>query len=724
MKYFFALSMAILLFAAGNKLHAQKKLAIVGSSTSACLGPTVADSCYVGRLRAFFNKQLPADTIINNDFAVAGYSIYKGMPSSYVSPYSDPNLQPDPGHNITAALATHPDVVLINYPSNGYDTIPVSNIMFCFRSMRDAALQAGIPCYITTTQPRTSGNFATSAGKAKLALLKDSILAAFGTYAIDFYTGLFNAADSAIRYDAGDGTHMNNTGHDSLYRRILRKNIFSAITGNPGTGLQGAYFNNITFTGSPVVTRIDPTVNFDYVYTAAAPGVNLENYSVRWTGQVKPLYNETYTFYTVTDDGVRLWVNGIPLVNNWVNQGATEKSGSIVLAAGRQYDIVMEYYQGNGYASSKLLWSSPSTPKAVVPAAQLFPPNSTLPKPPACASNQSPLNGSSIATATSALLAWNNITEASSYNVYIWAGATAPSQPTATAAGNTFNVTGLLPGTNYSWYIVPVNAGGAATDCIYNKTSFTTADAVAGTGLQGAYYNNTTLAGSPVVTRIDPVINFNYVYTAAAPGVQLENYSVRWAGKVKPLYNETYTFYTVTDDGVRLWVNGQLLVNNWINQGATEKSGSISLAAGQQYDIVMEYYQGTGYASAQLLWSSASTAKAVIPAIQLYPPAAAARTAASSAIPVYLLTTPLQTPAPNPVKRGQPVYIWLSSETTCNVTIKIMNSQGSTVSTQNATLQAGINKTTINTSACIQGVYFMQVSGSNAPVTMKLLLLQ
>ncbi len=95
---------------------------------------------------------------------------------------------------------------------------------------------------------------------------------------------------------------------------------------------------------------------------------------------------------------------------------------------------------------------------------------------------------------------------------------------------------------------------------------------------------------------------------------------MRWIGKVLAKYTETYTFYVNCDDGQRLWVDGQQLVDDWTEHGPTERSGSIDLKAGQQYDIRMEYFQGGGGASAQLSWSSASQAKEVIPAQQLIPP--------------------------------------------------------------------------------------------------------
>ncbi len=103
----------------------------------------------------------------------------------------------------------------------------------------------------------------------------------------------------------------------------------------------------------------------------------------------------------------------------------------------------------------------------------------------------------------------------------------------------------------------------------------------------------------------------------------MDTFTVRWAGKVEPLYSQTYTFYTTTDDGVRLWVNNQLIIDKWIDQGPTEWSGQITLTAGQRYDIRMEFYENGGGAMAKLFWSSASQAKQAIQQSQLYPTTAA-----------------------------------------------------------------------------------------------------
>ncbi|MGV3533911.1 MAG: lamin tail domain-containing protein, partial [Chthoniobacteraceae bacterium] len=140
---------------------------------------------------------------------------------------------------------------------------------------------------------------------------------------------------------------------------------------NNGLGLRAEYYNNITLTGAPVVVRTDSTVNLPSIPTPA--GVNAENISVRWSGQVLPRTTGTYTFYTVTDDGVRLWVNGEEIISNWTLHGSTEDIGFIDLVAGKLYDIRMEWYQGAGGAEARLSWSATGLPKQLIPSSQLYP---------------------------------------------------------------------------------------------------------------------------------------------------------------------------------------------------------------------------------------------------------------------------------------------------------------------------------------------------------------
>lgn len=131
-------------------------------------------------------------------------------------------------------------------------------------------------------------------------------------------------------------------------------------------GLAATYFDNSNFTG-PTVKRRDPSVNFDWGVGSPSPAIAPTDFSARWVGQVWAGHSETYTFYTLSDDGVALWVNNQLLIYNWTNHGPTENSATINLVRGRKYDIKLEYYQGGGGATMKLSWSSPSQPKQVIP---------------------------------------------------------------------------------------------------------------------------------------------------------------------------------------------------------------------------------------------------------------------------------------------------------------------------------------------------------------------
>ena len=153
-----------------------------------------------------------------------------------------------------------------------------------------------------------------------------------------------------------------------------------------GTGLTGAYYDEVLheFEGDPDFWRIDATIDFQWgAGSPAASLVGNDFFNIRWTGAVEPLFTEVYTFYTLTDDGVRLWVDEQLIVDQWVPQAATEHSGSIALQAGRRYAIRLEYFEDAGEAECRLFWSSARTPKQIVPQSQLYPDQPTSAQQPA-----------------------------------------------------------------------------------------------------------------------------------------------------------------------------------------------------------------------------------------------------------------------------------------------------------------------------------------------------
>jgi len=139
-----------------------------------------------------------------------------------------------------------------------------------------------------------------------------------------------------------------------------------------GTGLSATYFDNIDFTGA-TVARVDPGIDFTWGSGSPAAGIASDTFSARWIGQIEAPYSGTFTFYTVSDDGVRLWVNGVRLVNHWSNHAAYEDRGTVTLTAGQRYSIQMDYYENGGSAVARLLWSHASIAKSAVPASRLYP---------------------------------------------------------------------------------------------------------------------------------------------------------------------------------------------------------------------------------------------------------------------------------------------------------------------------------------------------------------
>eukprot|EP00961_Rhodomonas_salina_P166353 2241679-Rhodomonas_salina.3 len=135
-------------------------------------------------------------------------------------------------------------------------------------------------------------------------------------------------------------------------------------------GLTGSYFENVWFFYTPVKVTVDPQINMDWGVGRITPtGANY--ISVRWVGKVKTQYAETYTFYATTDDGARLWVDNVPLIDRW-DSFCNETSATIALRANIFYNIKMEYKQITGSAFAKLSWASQSTPKEIVPSSQLY----------------------------------------------------------------------------------------------------------------------------------------------------------------------------------------------------------------------------------------------------------------------------------------------------------------------------------------------------------------
>jgi len=121
-------------------------------------------------------------------------------------------------------------------------------------------------------------------------------------------------------------------------------------------------------------------------------------------------------------------------------------------------------------------------------------------------------------------------------------------------------------------------------------------------GLQAEYFNNETMSGNPVVTRIDKKIDFNWGQKSPDKKVQIDKFSARWTGKFIAPKSGRMRIGVKSNDGSYLYINNLLVVNNWGMHGQRLKSAEIEVEKGKEYDIKIEYYEGGNNASVKLGW--------------------------------------------------------------------------------------------------------------------------
>ena len=217
-----------------------------------------------------------------------------------------------------------------------------------------------------------------------------------------------------------------------------------------------------------------------------------------------------------------------------------------------------------------------------------------------------------------------------------------------------------------------------------------------GNGLVGEYYNGTNFS-SLQYTQIDPEIRFDWGESTPGAPVNVDNFSVRWTGYIEPRFSGTYTFSIDSDNGRRLWINDQLIIDKWLGDWGTVYSGSIDLEEMTKYDIKLEYFEESGGANIKFYWSSDKEIKEIVPQCQLY-----------SELPTGISNKPSQPIGiyPNPVSNT----LFLSGLNQA-VNIEIYNLQGRKVSQSFGR--------SINTESLSKGMYFLLITTDGKPQTFK-----
>ena len=130
-------------------------------------------------------------------------------------------------------------------------------------------------------------------------------------------------------------------------------------------------------------------------------------------------------------------------------------------------------------------------------------------------------------------------------------------------------------------------------------------------GLLGHYYGDMDLLAEPM-TRVDPQVDFEWGGEGPYPEMD-DNFFVRWVGLLNPLYAEEYVFTAEADDGVRVWIDGHLVIDHWRDKQGQFGAGSVSLNPSRSYPVIVEYYEGGGNAAVEWLWESRSQEREIIP---------------------------------------------------------------------------------------------------------------
>jgi hypothetical protein len=271
---------------------------------------------------------------------------------------------------------------------------------------------------------------------------------------------------------------------------VLLLGLVCSAMGQTGTGLRAEYY---LWSGSSpparenaftdlVVTRIDPQIYCYWnpgfqvnhpdgltpaLYIYPPEGLRADTFSVRWSGEIEALKSEAYTFTTGADDGIRVYLNGELIIDDWADHDRTETSSDPVqLVKGQRYPIVVEGYENGGEAEWQLYWQSPSTTRQLVPQNVLYPAVKAQDYP---ASKPIPADGA-VLKDTWVSMEWTKGPAAVSHNVYLSdnyedVAAGSPDVFQGNQGATNFVIgfpgfpypEGLIQGTTYYWRIDEVN---------------------------------------------------------------------------------------------------------------------------------------------------------------------------------------------------------------------------------------------------------------------------
>jgi PA14 domain-containing protein len=423
----------------------------------------------------------------------------------------------------------------------------------------------------------------------------------------------------------------------------------SAIAGPLGAAYVGSctgeYFNNTDLSGSPVMTRTDGAINFFWPENSSpAGGINANNYSVRWTCSVSFPASDNYTFTTTTDDGMNVLVDGNLILWAFWDQGSTTYYPVTYINSG-VHTVRVEYYNRWNAGTARVYWSQGGVPTSGTTGSSSanwngeYFNNQSLSGSPVFTRSDSSINfdwgtGSPDGSVSSDHFSarwtatpyfgagtWHfNLTADDGARLWVdsnllidrWndsSGTTNGADMSLGAGNHTVRVeyydnvvnakvslgyyqvgsTGVAPAPPPPVVYSPPPVAYYPPGPVYYPPIAAPAYASTTTGVwHGQYFSNVSLSGSPALTRDDSVLNFNWGEGSPGAGIPVD-FSARWDSVQNAPVSDNYTISAIADDGVRVWVDGALVIDAWYDHGPTTFTATRYLTAGA-HNVRVEYY--------------------------------------------------------------------------------------------------------------------------------------
>jgi hypothetical protein len=369
---------------------------------------------------------------------------------------------------------------------------------------------------------------------------------------------------------------------------------------------RGEYYTNRDLAGNPVLVRDDTEIAFNWGTAAPASGMPSDSFSARWSRSL-PFQGGTYRFYAYSDDGVRVWLDGELIIDQWRDAANIAHAAERTLTAAT-HTLRVEYYENGGAARIQFWWERLSD----------FPqwrgeyyPNVTLSGNALLVRNDTDLNfnwgrGAPVTglPADGFSVRWTR-TLAFDAGLYrfrvsmddgarLWVDDALVVN--AWSDGGRREVTGdyRLSAGHHTLRVEYYERAGDASIRLWWEKIDVYPD------WRGEYWSNPYLSGNPTLVRNDVTLDFNWRQNAPAAGLPSNDFSARWTRKVN-FDADTYRFHVLVDDGARLWVDDRLYIDSWRDGVARELTADVPLARGQ-HSLRLEFYERGDNARIRLWW--------------------------------------------------------------------------------------------------------------------------